>query len=145
MFGRSIFVFWPLNTEGPFMKARELLFRATIVVSLVAGVALMLYDAGERYNLFRDTLARELVIGKTNQEFVENTGYLYNAASGKNSATDISQELLNKERDSIGVMDVVTRTRFPFFMGTFFLLGFAQVWMLYFLIMIGLTSKKRRS
>jgi hypothetical protein len=127
------------------MKERKLLFRATIVVSLVAGLALMLYDAGERYNLFRDTLARELVIGRTNQGFVENSGYLYNAVSGKNSATDISRDLLNKERDSIRVMDVISGTRFALFMGTFFLLGFAQVWMLYFLIMIGLTSKKRRS
>ena len=127
------------------MKERKLLFRATIVVSLVAGLALMLYDAGERYNLFRDTLARELVIGRTNQGFVENSGYLYNAASGKNSSTNISRELLNKERDSIRVMDVISGTRFGLFMGTFFLLGFAQVWMLYFLIMIGFTSKKRRS
>lgn len=127
------------------MKERKLLFRATIVVSLVAGLALMLYDAGERYNLFRDTLARELVIGRTNQGFVENSGYLDNAVSGKNSATDISRDLLNKERDSIRVMDVISGTRFALFMGTFFLLGFAQVWMLYFLIMIGLTSKKRRS
>ena len=127
------------------MKERKLLFRATIVVSLVAGLALMLYDAGERYNLFRDTLARELVIGRTNQGFVENSGNLYNAVSGKNSATDISRDLLNKERDSIRVMDVISGTRFALFMGTFFLLGFAQVWMLYFLIMIGLTSKKRRS
>lgn len=126
------------------MKARKLLFRATLAVSLAAGFALMLYDAGERYNLFRDVLAREIVIGKTNQDFAENSGYLDKAASGNNSATDISRELLNKEKEAIGVMDVVTRTRFSIFMGTFFLLGFAQVWILYFLIMLGLTSKKRR-
>jgi len=126
------------------VKARKLLFRATLAVSLAAGFALMLYDAGERYNLFRDVLAREIVIGKTNQEFAENSGYLDNAASGKNTATDISRELLNKEKDAIGVMDVVTKTRFAIFMGTFFLLGFAQVWILYFLIMLGLASKKRR-
>ncbi len=127
------------------MKARKLLFRATIVFSLVAGLALMLYDAGERYNLFRDTLAREMVIGKTNKDLVEDSGYLDNAASGKNSRADISRALLNKEKDAISVMEVVTRTKFPIFMGTFFLLGFAQVWLLYFLIMLGLTSKKRRS
>jgi len=126
------------------VKARKLLFRATLAVSLAAGFALMLYDAGERYNLFRDVLAREIVIGKTNQDFAENSGYLDNAASGKNAATDISRELLNKEKDSILVMDVVTKTRFAIFMGTFFLLGFAQVWILYFLIMLGLASKKRR-
>lgn len=126
------------------MKARKLLFRATLAVSLAAGFALMLYDVGERYNLFRNVLAREIVIGKTNQDFAGNSGYLDNAASSKNAATDISRELLNKEKDAIGVMDVVTKTRFAIFMGTFFLLGFAQVWILYFLIMLGLASKKRR-
>lgn len=126
------------------MKARKLIFRATLVVSFIAGFVLMLHDAGERYNLFRDTLAREKVIGKTNQDFAENSGYLDKAASGINSAPDISRELLNKEKEAIGVMDVVTKTRFAIFMGTFFLLGFAQVWILYFLIMLGLTSKKRR-
>jgi hypothetical protein len=126
------------------VKARKLLFRATLVVSFVAGFALMLYDAGERYNLFRDALAREIVIGKTNQDFAENSGYLDKAASGKNLATNISRQLLNKEKEAIGVMDVVTRTRFAIFMGIFFLLGFAQAWILYFLIMLGLASKKRR-
>jgi hypothetical protein len=126
------------------VKARKLLFRATLVVSFLAGLALMLYDAGERYILFRDTLAREIVIGKTNKDFAENSGYIDKAASGKNSASDISRELLNKEKEAIGVMDVVTKTRFVLFMGTFFLLGFAQAWMLYFLIMLGLASKKRR-
>jgi len=126
------------------VKARKLLFRATLVVSFVAGFALMLHDAGDRYILFRDTLAREIVIGKTNKDFAENSGYVDKAASGKNSATDISRELLNKEKEAIGIMDVVTKTRVVLFMGTFFLLGFAQVWILYFLIMLGLASKKKR-
>jgi hypothetical protein len=126
------------------VKARKLFFRVTLAVSILAGFALMLHDVGKRYNLFRDTLAREIVIGKTNKDFAENSGYVDKAASGKNSAPDVFRELLNEEKQAIGVVDIITKTRFAVFMGTFFLLGFGQVWILYFLIMLGLTSKKRR-
>lgn len=126
------------------MKERKLFFKITLVLSFIAGFALMLYDAGERYTIFRDSLAREIVIKKTNNDFADNAGYIDAAASGKNSATEVLHELLNKEKQAIGFMDVIKNTRFGIFMGTFFLLGFAQLWMLYFLIMLGLTSKKKR-
>ena len=135
-------MFFSLLLRDSLLKARKTIFRATFIVSLVAGFALMLHDAGERYNLFKDTLAREKVIGKTNQTVTQNAGYLDESATGKTSAINFSRELITKETDSMGLMDVVTKTRFAIFMGTFFLVGFAQVWILYFLIMLGLTSKK---
>ncbi len=126
------------------MKDRTVFLKITLALSLVAGFALMLYDAGERYAIFRDSLARELVVKKINNDFTDNAGYIDAAASGKNSATEVFQVLLDHEKQAIGFIDVIKHTKFAIFMGSFFLLGFAQVWMLYFLIMLGLTSKKRR-